>query len=58
MRYSIYIILIFCVNAYSDMVASDVDMAPAIADISSVVVAVVGFLAFIMGSKRILRMLG
>ncbi|WP_294966960.1 hypothetical protein [Sulfurimonas sp.] len=49
--------MIFATNA-SALVASDVDMSPAILDMSTIVASVVAFLAFLMGSKRVLRMLG
>ncbi|MFT7002816.1 MAG: hypothetical protein ACJAWW_000149 [Sulfurimonas sp.] len=54
---SIIVLMIFATNAFA-LVASDVDMSSAIKDISTVVASVVAFLAFLMGSKRVLRMLG
>jgi hypothetical protein len=54
---SIIFLMIFATNA-SALVASDVDMSSAILDLSTIVASVVAFLAFLMGSKRVLRILG
>ena len=51
-------ILFFSTNAFADMVASDVDMSPAIADTTIVVLIVLNVLVFLFGYKKVLHLLG
>ncbi|MBU0581337.1 MAG: hypothetical protein KKA19_09200 [Candidatus Margulisbacteria bacterium] len=44
-------------NAFA-LVASDVDMAPAVVDITTIVASLVSFLVLLMGYKKVLSLLG
>ena len=55
----VFVLVLTSSGAFSaTLVASDVDPSGAIEQISIVVTAIVSFLVFLMGSKRVLRFLG
>ncbi len=56
---TLFIFIFIASDAFSaPLLASDVDPAPMIEQISLIVAAIVSLLAFIMGSKRVLKFLG
>ncbi|MFA5215076.1 hypothetical protein [Sulfuricurvum sp.] len=53
----IFILGMIASNAFA-LVPSDVDMTPAVSDITVVIVAVVSLLVLIMGGRKVLSLLG
>jgi len=56
--FSILLLLILSSSNAFALQASDVDMSPAIADMSTVVASVLSFLVLLMGYKKTLSLLG
>lgn len=55
----LFVLLLIVSNAFSaELQASDIDPTNMIEQISIVVVSIVAFLTFIMGSRRVLKFLG
>jgi len=55
----LFVLLLIVSNAFSaNLQASDIDPTDMIEQISIVVVSIVAFLTFIMGSRRVLKFLG
>ncbi len=50
-------ILLLTNNAFA-LVASDIDMSPAVVDTSLIVTSILSFLVLIMGYKKVLTLLG
>lgn len=56
---TLFIFIFIASDAFSaPLVASDIDPSNMIEQISIIVAAIVSFLAFIMGSKRVLKFIG
>ncbi|MBA3025731.1 MAG: hypothetical protein FP820_04890 [Sulfurimonas sp.] len=57
----VHIVLVLLLISFQNsfaLVASDVDMNPAVVDITTIVASLVSFLVLLMGYKKVLSLLG